>query len=77
MNGPDHYREAERLEKLAADQWGDSQAGDPCPQAIVTAQRAQVHATLALAAAQAETAYAVATRGSEGGIGRDWIEAVQ
>lgn len=53
MNGPEHYREAERLAALAEQEWGDSQAGDPCPRAVVTAQRAQVHATLALAAATA------------------------
>lgn len=51
MTGPEHYREAEQLDALAAQQWGDSQVGEPCPQAMLTAQRAQVHATLALAAA--------------------------
>lgn len=48
MNGPEHYRRAEQLEQLAVQQW---EKGQPLWQ--LTMQQAQVHATLALAAATA------------------------
>ncbi|MDQ6524288.1 hypothetical protein RB608_11785 [Nocardioides sp. LHD-245] len=38
---------------------------------------AQAHATLALAAATVETAYAVATSGEDEGIRQDWVEVTQ
>lgn len=76
MTGPEHYREAERLEQLAAHQYAGSDTTDPHPQWTLTIQQAQVHATLALAAGTVETAYAVATHGEDGAIRTDWIEAV-
>lgn len=51
MTGEEHYREAERL--LAGTErsglWGSTSVGLPTPQEV---SLAQVHATLALAAAQ-------------------------
>lgn len=38
---------------------------------------AQVHATLALAAAQVEAAYVTATNGHDGAIRTDWVEAIR
>lgn len=51
MNGPEHYREAERLISDATDNDGDISATDEFVTATLAA--AQVHATLALAAATA------------------------
>jgi hypothetical protein len=51
MTGPEHYREAERLLDTATDNDGDIQTDDGMTANILTA--AQVHATLALAAATA------------------------
>lgn len=48
MNGPEHYREAERLLEIAAE---DANIGSEEERYSLTA--AQVHATLALAAATA------------------------
>lgn len=50
MNGPDHYREAERLLDGAADLIAD---GVPVPAAQLAIAAAGVHAALADAAAQA------------------------
>lgn len=50
MTGPEHYREAERLIKDANQMQSDS--GPGCGSEELLAE-AQVHATLALAAAQA------------------------
>jgi hypothetical protein len=50
MNGPQHYREAERCVELA---WEESTAGLE-KSAAFNLSRAQVHATLAQAAAVAE-----------------------
>lgn len=58
MNGPEHYREAERLLRGSYIPIGsrtDGNAFDGAPTADEVAQ-AQVHATLALAAAQIEAA---------------------
>lgn len=59
MNGPDHYREAERqLANLVAALPGLSQMPDgdrSLPGIAVGVATAQVHATLALAAAVAQT----------------------
>lgn len=44
MSGPEHYREAERLLEQAGDYTADDAIG------VALAQRAQVHATLALVA---------------------------
>jgi hypothetical protein len=52
MTGPEHYREAERLAKQA-NHWTYGDGGDPVVGAALAAE-AQVHATLALAAAAAE-----------------------
>ncbi|MFC9847748.1 hypothetical protein ACFWFF_01360 [Streptomyces sp. NPDC060223] len=52
--GPEHYREAERLlKKVTHYSWGDG--ADPVTGAALAAE-AQVHATLALAAAQSPAA---------------------
>ncbi|GAA2092515.1 hypothetical protein [Actinomadura alba] len=51
MTGPEHYREAERLAKQA-NHWTYGDGGDPVAGAALAAE-AQVHATLALAAATA------------------------
>lgn len=50
MTGPEHYQEAERLLAAATDNGGDPTPGE-CDDAYRAA--AQVHATLALASAQA------------------------
>jgi hypothetical protein len=69
MTGPEHYREAERLLRQASDQDNDGNryflADSECDLAA-----AQVHATLALAAAQAYPAVA-AYIGDEHGL---WVE---
>lgn len=61
MNGPEHYTEAEKLLKLAADGPGRVASRSPeVPAEVVVGvianvlAEAQVHATLALAAAAAE-----------------------
>lgn len=61
MTGPEHYKEAEYLlamsiEQRAALLQGDPTAGDPEEPARIVAL-AQVHATLALAAASALSTY--------------------
>lgn len=61
MTGPEHYRKAERLLKTTLDSGGDIRYGD----SQLTANRlaaAQVHATLALAAAT-EAAFEEVDRG--------------
>ncbi|MFF1282196.1 hypothetical protein [Streptomyces sp. NPDC058299] len=64
MTGPEHYREAERLLKLAHRfTYGDG--ADPVTGAAL-ATEAQAHATLALTAA---TAMQAAVDGSEPGMG--------
>lgn len=68
MTGPEHYREAERLERQAEIQYGDSWSDELHPQWTFTIQRAQVHATLALAAATIETKLV--------GTHRDWMDVV-
>lgn len=68
MNGPEHYREAERLIERAR---SDAGIADPAAAAMVLMD-AQVHATLALAAATA-AAQATAYDGDEDGSrSRGW-----
>lgn len=55
MTGPEHYRRAEQLEAQAAEDEGPS-----APRLVA---RAQVHATLALAAATAAGVYDIRGRG--------------
>ena len=89
MTGAEHYLEAERLlagnvirgdlEEGHHDYAGDRPShGDhtvaDC-EGLGNLAAAQVHATLAVAAAQIETAYAVATKGEDGAIRTDWVEA--
>lgn len=74
MTGPEHYREAERLADLAHHYtYGD---GGEVVAGGALAAEAQVHATLALAAA---TAMQAAVDGSEPGMGatefQEWYEA--
>lgn len=68
MNGPDHYREAERLLAEAEDRlpYGNL-AGVTRPEQLLA--EAQVHATLALTAA-------TATHSVDDAIYRDWDEAL-
>ena len=54
MTGPEHYREAEKLLVLAA-----RQSGSYTQAAEAARADAQVHATLALAAAQAHATFGV------------------
>lgn len=65
MTGPEHYRKAETLVEAADDRFadGDEEGG------VVLSQIAQVHATLALAAATA-----MAGRG-EADVNGDWHPA--
>lgn len=79
MTGPEHYREAELLAKQA-NHWTYGDGGNPAVGAALAAE-AQVHATLALAAATAIAAtgdmpirdgdawYAAAGTKSDGGAG--------
>lgn len=67
MTGPEHYREAERLEQLAIVQF-EKDKYSPLPQ--LTMQQAQVHATLAQSAAVIEAALAV----QAGGVSPEWEE---
>lgn len=56
MNGPEHHREAEAALEASDYQrmhWGESGSRDDLRGAMWELQRAQVHATLALAAATA------------------------
>lgn len=55
MDGPSHYRAAERLIEKAERQFGDSRADEPNPIYLLTITEAQVHATLAHAAATIQT----------------------
>lgn len=55
MNGPDHYREAERLAARAEEEYKDSQYGDPAPKWMLTLGLARLHADLARTAALVTT----------------------
>ncbi len=74
MTGPEHYRESERL--LASTQGSDGEvASDDATLAIsTTLAAAQVHATLALAAATALPTI-IAYRGDQRGELYEWAEA--
>lgn len=75
MNGPEHYKEAERLlaDMPTVRQWFESPEHAADHAKHVTAA-AQVHATLALAAA---TALAIDATASTVNGHDDWIEATQ
>jgi len=66
MSGPAHYRESERLLGRAA----ELEAG-PC---ALTIAEAQVHATLALAAATAYPAVRDHWAAADSGTPREWAE---
>jgi hypothetical protein len=70
MTGAEHYAEAERLlvglRSVKSTIYAEAQA-------VIIAE-AQAHATLAMAAAQVETAFATTSPSS--GIRNDWIEAI-
>jgi len=68
MSGPAHYRESERLLGRAA----ELEAG-PCAVAIA---EAQVHATLAVAAATAYPAVGDHWAAGDTGTPREWAEVV-
>ena len=63
MSGPEHYREAERLLQAVSDMTADT--SEEAALLNCTFMEAQVHATLALAAAQAEMTGRRVDRGSE------------
>jgi hypothetical protein len=65
MTGPDHYSKSEELTAKAHDYLGQGQGQDS---AAVWAAAAQIHATLALAAANA--------LGTTAADGRAWAEAL-
>lgn len=71
VNGPDHYREAERLVELA------SSPHVPAAKREVWAQRAQVHATLSLAAATAATRYSYSNPDGGTTFPAGWAEVVE
>lgn len=71
MNGPQHYREAEKILDLAEESHLDY--GNEWYANAVGA--AQVHATLALAAATAAPAVKD-WLGDESRLGRDWTEVI-
>lgn len=52
MTGPEHYKRAQQLEELAVRQW---ERGSTELAVQLTMPQAQLHATLALAATQAES----------------------
>ncbi len=70
MNGPEHYKEAERLTNLAHDMADQ----DDQVRADFIVARAQVHATLALAAATVDVGMTY-----DGSIGDEqaWAEATR
>lgn len=63
MTGPEHYQRAEQLEALAAQLANQRAVGHPVGDPVLAAARAQVHATLALAAASA-------------GVRREWQDVL-
>jgi hypothetical protein len=67
MTGPEHFKEAERLIEAAGEV--PSNHGDTNPGALVLLAEAQVHATLALAAATAIGQQKQGARGPGGGTG--------
>ena len=72
MTGPEHYLEAERLlgaVEKTPDAWGD--AAEYARQELAAAQ---VHATLALAAATAYPAVRDHWAANDSGTPRDWAE---
>jgi hypothetical protein len=77
VNGPEHYREAERLlvqaaaVPAAASARGDSLVTAQTGHAMLAAE-AQVHATLALAAATAYPAVKDYTGDEDGSVSRGW-----
>ena len=73
MSGPGHYRESERLLASTQDSDGEVASDDVTLAISNTLAAAQVHATLALAAA---TAYPAVREywGSDTGTAREWSE---
>lgn len=67
-SGPEHYREAERLIRLAEERWSDSEAEHDA-----LLRNAQVHATLAHVAAQVD---ATTSRGP-GDVDPGWQRVVR
>ena len=73
MTGPGHYRESERLLASTQDSGGEVASDDVTLAISNTLAAAQVHATLALAAA---TAYPAVREywGGDTGTAREWSE---
>lgn len=73
MNGPEHYLRAEVLEQLAVRQFEGSREDEVNPLWQLTIAQAQVHATLALAAA---TAFASAGVPADGMAALAWRRTI-
>lgn len=73
MTGPEHYAESQRLLGVADRQWPDSSTDELNPQWAFTMQRAQVHATLALAAATAAAAAGIPWSSESG---QEWRQVI-
>ncbi len=79
MTGPEHYRESERIDSLIGELPTSSSTEDAAiviAAAMALAARAQVHATLALAAATAEPIAQAYDSDYDTTIPRAWSEAV-
>lgn len=74
MTGPEHYRQAEHLALLAADHL--NRYGGDDPEATGLTGVAQVHATLALAAATALPLLADMTKFGDMTPGEAWREVI-
>lgn len=77
VNGPDHYREAERLLASISVAQERARAADTSGETLVAvmaqlAAEAQAHATLALAAATAYPALVTYTGDEDGSVSRSW-----
>lgn len=76
MTGPEHYREAERLmagHPVTAAERADGVQGERWPPSVMHIRAAQVHATLALAAATADL-FAFTGRTTDDAMKAAWRE---
>lgn len=72
MTGPQHYQTAEELMYRLPDDYDAAESVEGTSQSILTLQRAQVHATLALAAATAYPAIKDYSGDEDGRESRGW-----
>ena len=90
MNGPEHYAEAERLVKAAKQHMSEIASAIQSPEppsdeemaytaanTAAVASLAQVHATLALAAAQAEPLVQQWHGGEDTTVVRAWVQVLK